>query len=133
MAVACWSAEHARCRAPSNEAVSSPDNISADVSPPHRRRLRIPPGWHIEYNEWYEGDIPSPELQQDLLLAIHAQRDRILDVSWYYGDRDTACYRVTVWAGADPGPMLHVAQHESASATVEAVEHLLEAISAGRL
>ena len=107
--------------------------ISADVGPPRRRPLRIPPGWRIDYNEWYEGDIASPALQQDLLLAIHAERDRILDVSWYYGDRDTACYRVTVWAGADSASMLHDSEHETALASMDTVEQLLATISSGRL
>ena len=114
-------------------AVTTGPGSSADRAQPRRRPLRIPPGWRIGYNEWYEGDIASPELQQDLLLAIHAGRDRILDVSWYYGDRDAACYRVTVWAGADVASMLHVSEHEAAPASMDAVEQLLATISAGRL
>ena len=100
---------------------------------PRRQALRVPPGWLIEYHEWYEGALSDPELEQDLLLATHAQRDRVLDASWYYGDRDRACYRVVIWAGQDPAALLHASEHESSLAAVEAVESLLADVTAGRV
>lgn len=103
------------------------------MASPQRRALRVSPGWQIDYHEWYEGEVTDPELQQDLLLATHAERDRVIDVSWYYGDRDTACYRVSVWAGRDPAPLLHVTEHDTPSAAVATVENLLSTIAAGRL
>lgn len=105
----------------------------ARATPLRRHALRVPPGWRIEYHEWYEGEIPDPELQQDLVLGTHAERDRVLDLSWYYGGRDTACYRVAVWVGSDPAPLVHVSEHESHSAALAAVEDLLGAVAAGRL
>lgn len=93
----------------------------------------MPPGWEIEYHEWYEGDVQDPELDQDLILATHAGRDRVLDLSWYHGNRETACYRLTVWAGDEPGPLLHVAEHETHSAALSALEDALAAVAAGQL
>ena len=105
----------------------------APPTPPRRQPLRVPPGWRIDYHEWYEGELADPELQQDLVLATHADRDRVLDLSWYYGDRDSACYRVTVWVGREPAPLLHAAEHETHAAALAAVEDLLSRIAAGRL
>lgn len=100
---------------------------------PQRQALRVPPGWRIDYHEWYEGDLTDRELEQDLLLAVHPELDRVLDVSWYYGDRDTACYRVVVWAGHEPGGLLHVAEHDTHSDAVSTAESLMARISGGEL
>ena len=124
---------------------SPPPSTSADVGEgagrifaerPHaaqRVTIDVPRGWRIEYQEWYDGEMTDPELEQDLLLAIHAQRDRVLDASWYHGDRDSACYRVTVWAGSEPGKFLHVSEHETSAAALGTVEHLLATIATGHL
>ena len=49
--------------------------------PFRRRAFREPDGWCVEYPKWGEGPISDPELWQDLSLASHTVRDRVLDVS----------------------------------------------------
>lgn len=102
------------------------------ASPARRRALRVPPGWLVEHHEFLDGPIAAPELDQDLLLLTHADRDRVVELSWYHGDSPEPRYRLAVWSKAVPGEMLHVSEHGDDTTATEAVERILEQIIIGR-
>ena len=101
--------------------------------PPQRRALRVPAGWRVEYHEWDEGALSNPELQQDLFLAVHDVRDRVLDLSWYYGDAEVGRYRLATWSRRAPeAEMIYVAEHADAAAAETDVERVLLQVASGR-
>lgn len=106
--------------------------------------LRIPTGWHVEYNNGlYEIDPLSREVsaenqwllfKEDMLQLKQPHFNRLLDLGWYpEGDMVEGCYRLVVYNGDFRGQRLHQFQTRDRATLVAEIERLLEAICRGQL
>lgn len=101
---------------------------------PLRQPLRIPPGWQVIYNEFYEV-APSAEwsYQQDVLMARNDSRERLVDLSWTLDEESSEWgFRLAVWSG-DWDELLHSFRSRDREAVVAELERLFIEILWGRL
>lgn len=106
--------------------------------------LRIPAGWHVQYNNGlYEVD-PIADIilendrwylfKQDMLQLEHPHLNRLLDLGWYPdGDVVTGTYGLVVYEGDFTGRLLHEFLTRSLSELVAEIERLLVAVGDGHL
>lgn len=106
--------------------------------------LRIPAGWHVQYNNGlYEVDpiadsVPEDDrwyvFKQDLLQLRYPHFDRLLDVGWHPdGDLVAGAYRLVVYEGDFMGRLLHEYHTRSRQELVSEIERLLELIRSSQL
>ena len=90
--------------------------------------LRIPAGWVVAYNSWYEADPNEPGaadwLQEDLLQVHHPGNDRLLAVGWY-GPPESGEFGVVVYCGDFRGALLDEFRCRERQSVVGEVERLL--------
>lgn len=106
--------------------------------------LRIPMGWHVDYNNGlYEID-PLPELvpeadrwwvfKEDMLQLTHPRSNRLLDLGWYpEGDLAGGHYGLVAYEGDFRGRLLHEFRSRDRLALVAEIERLLVAVCSGKL
>src|ERR1700722_3170759 len=106
--------------------------------------LRIPTGWHVEYNNGlWELDpvadlIPVEErwwiFKQDMLQMVQPHFNRLLDVGWYpEGDLAEGRYRLVVYEGDFKGRLLQKFETRDRILLVAEIERLLAAVCRGEL
>ena len=106
--------------------------------------LRIPTGWHVEYNNGlWEIDpvvdsIPVEDrwwiFKQDMLQMTHPRFNRLLDVGWYpEGDVANGHYGLVVYEGDFKGRLLHKFETRDRLALVGEIERLLALVCSGEL
>jgi hypothetical protein len=102
-------------------------------TPPARQALRIPPGWHVGYSEFYEEE-PTPDwpTPNDLFQAAHEHRSRVVDLTWYRPEGDESPYRITAWDPNRPAGHLHDSRHERREEAVAELERVLERVVRGK-
>ncbi|MEW5929229.1 MAG: hypothetical protein AB1941_17375 [Gemmatimonadota bacterium] len=102
---------------------------------PRRQPLRVPPGWLVRYNQFYEVD-PGPDwlTLEDQLQATHEGRGRMVDVDWRRDDDSPdGTYRVVVHAGDFRGDRLHTFRSPDRLAVVAEVERVFALVEVGRM
>jgi len=106
--------------------------------------LRIPTGWHVEYNNGLWEIDPVAELipaedrwwifKQDMLQLTQPRFNRPLDVGWYpEGDLVEGQYGLVVYEGDFKGCLLHKFETRDRLALVTEIERLLAAVCSGEL
>ena len=93
--------------------------------------LRIPTGWHVNYNEFREVN-PSgdrDDLKEDLFQAYHAGANRLLDLGWYPDGDAGGAFRVEVYSGDFSGERLHSVSNADDGWIISELERLLASIA----
>lgn len=101
---------------------------------PPRQPLRIPAGWLLLYNEFYEV-APSAEwtYRHEVLMARNEDRGRLMDLSWRLDEESSEWgFRLAVWSG-DWDELLHSFRSRDREAVVTELERLFSEIMWGRL
>lgn len=97
------------------------------------QELRIPTGWFISYNQFYDIS-PSKEtvesidtfFTQDILQLEHKDRNRLMDLGWYpEGDYKNGSYGLVVYEGDFHGKLLYEFDSKSKQETVSEINRLL--------
>jgi hypothetical protein len=110
-----------------------PRPVPVRPTPTPRQPLRIPRGWTVTYNEFLELD-PEPDWIQgmDLFQATSTEHDRVVDLSWYFGDADEGSFRLVVWSSDPEAGLLFVHTTRDRVDAVRELEEVLRSISSGR-
>lgn len=106
--------------------------------------LRVPTGWHVEYNNGLWEIDPNPAtvraadrwwiFKQDMLQMTQARFNRMLDVGWYpEGDLTEGCYKLVIYEGDFKGRLLLEFDTNDRRQLVAEIERVLEAVSSGEL
>jgi hypothetical protein len=106
--------------------------------------LRIPSGWHVEYNNglWEIdpiADLIPPEerwqiFKQDMLQMIQPRFNRLLDVGWYpEGDLIEGHYGLVLYEGDFRGRLLHEFETRDRPALIAEIERLLVEVCNGEM
>ncbi|WP_460832800.1 hypothetical protein [Lysobacter humi (ex Lee et al. 2017)] len=117
-------------RATAGRAAIDPEN-------PPLQALRIPAGWRVAYNNGLYAVDPTPEtirwwwiFKQDMLVLVHDERGRLLDVGWSPEmDVEAGRYRLHLYAGDHHGAVLHAFETRDRETLVAELERLLDAVS----
>lgn len=106
--------------------------------------LRIPTGWHVDYNNGLWEIDPVAELipiedrwwlfKQDMLQMIQPRFNRMLDLGWYpEGDLFEGHYRLVLYEGDFKGRLLHQFTTRDRQTLVVEIERLLTAVCSREL
>ena len=99
--------------------------------------LRVPAGWLIEYNQFYDMPVDHPlawsvVCKDSLLMFRHVRRDVLLDLSWAPAEDPDGGYLLRVLAGDHCGRELHRFESRDRAAVIGKIERLLDAIGGFR-
>ena len=103
--------------------------------------LRITAGWCMRYNNGLHAVDPTEETVQwwwifkdDMLVLVHAERRRLLDVSWSPEmDFEEGRYRLSLYEDDYRGRLIHSYEGKDRMELVEEIESVLEDVTNGRL
>lgn len=105
------------------------------------QELKIPAGWFIAHNEFYN-IYPSEETVesidtvfiQDILQLKNEYRNRLIDLGWYpEGEFNGGAYGLVVYEGDFHGKLLFELNSKSKDEIVSEINRLLLEIAYGRL
>jgi len=105
------------------------------------QELKIPAGWFISYNQFYNIS-PSEETVdsvdtvfiEDILQFTNDSRNRLIDLGWYpEGDFTIGAYGLVVYEGDFRGKLLYELKSKSKQEIVSEINRLLLDITEGHL
>jgi hypothetical protein len=121
------------------------DGAGARLAPtpatnPARQPLRVPPGWLISYNEFYEVD-PAPDWvgRYDQLQGWFERRDRAVDLEWRRDDdHPGGGFLLRVYSGDGSGQavqetLLHSVWSDHRPEAVRQLERVFALVQVGRM
>lgn len=99
--------------------------------------LRIPAGWLVEYNQFYDMAFDHPMAwsvvcKDTLLMLRHTRRDVLIDLSWTPAEAPDGAYLLRVFTGDHCGRELHCFGSRDRGAMIGELERVLDAIGGFR-
>src|SRR5690606_2319500 len=99
--------------------------------------LRIPAGWLVEYNQFYDMPFDHPMAwsvvcKDTLLMLRHIRRDVLIDLNWTPAEDPDGGYLLRAFKGDHCGQELHSFESRDHVAMIGEIERLLDAIGGFR-
>lgn len=101
------------------------------------RRLRIPEGWRVNYNDFCEVPFDHPQawryaFKDSLLMLVHERRGVLVDLGWHPDQDAAGGYWLRVFEGDHTGIERHAFKTRDTEAVIAELERLLDLINRGR-
>ena len=112
-------------------------SLLASVHDYPRHALRIPPGWLVKYNEFYEVPADHPEAwsfacRGSLVMLSHPMRGVLVDLGWVPDEDPTGGYLLRVFEGDHLGRELQAFETRERATVIAKMERVLNDITSFR-